>query len=393
MRIVIAPDSFKGSLDAAAVARALAKGWSRARPADTIVSVPVADGGEGTLDALVAAWSGRLHEATVTGPVGQSVSARFGVTPDGRTAVIEMAEASGLPLLSPEQQDPDRATTYGTGELIRAALDLNVERIIVAVGGSATNDGGAGMAQALGVDLYDDAGLPLPAGGAALYRLARVDVSRLDERLATTKFIVAADVDNPLTGPRGASRVFGPQKGAGPHAVARLDDALSHYARRVEATLRPGSGEAGAWSELPGAGAAGGLAFGLVAFCGAVIRSGADVVLDAVGLDEQLQRADVVITGEGRLDGQSMYGKTPVAVARRARRLGIPVIAVAGVLGSGHEMLSENGVTVTVPIAPGPIDTETSMRRAQPLLVACGERIARLVEIGLNVRDDGKKIR
>lgn len=381
MRVIIAPDSFKGSLSAAGVAAALAQGWLRFRPNDVVEEVPVADGGEGTVDALVTAWGGRFVDVDVTGPLGDPVSARIGVSADGQTAIIETAAASGLPLVPPRQRDPQVASTYGTGELIVAALDLGVRRLIVGVGGSATNDGGAGMAQALGVGLFDGQGDPLPPGGAALQRLARVDMAGLDPRVHKTEIIVATDVDNPLTGPRGASRVFGPQKGASPDVVNTLDKALAHYADVVEKELAPSGMR---WATLPGAGAAGGLAFGLVAFCGAKVQSGAAVVLDAIGLDELIREADIVITGEGRLDGQSIHGKAPFAVAQRASRWQKPVIAVAGVLGLGSDLVHEHGITAAVSIAPGPIDWKTSIEHAEPLLSACGERLARLVQIGLD---------
>lgn len=385
MRVLIAPDSFKGSLSAASVSAALADGWARARPQDCIVRLPVADGGEGTLDALVAAWNGRVIDVDVTGPLGQPVRARYGLTRDGRTAVVEMAEASGLLLTPHSHRDPGTSTTFGTGELLNAALERGAERIIVAVGGSATNDGGAGMAQALGARLLDGDGTPLPPGGEALHRLARVDVSGMHPRLSRTQFIVAADVDNPLTGSAGASRVFGPQKGADAATVVLLEEALTHYASIVETSLQTEE-DAERWRDMPGAGAAGGLAFGLAAFCEADIRSGADVVLDALDFDARLEKTDLVLTGEGRLDGQSKHGKAPVAVARRARRRGIPVVGVAGVLGPGTDGLRAEGMTAAVCIAEGPMDVKTSMERAGPLLAACGERLARLIEIGWKLR-------
>lgn len=373
VRVVIAPDSFKGSLGATQVARALATGWRRYRPDDDVRRVPVADGGEGTVEALVGAWRGRFVDAKVTDPLGQEVIARFGVSADGTTAVIETAAASGLVLVPRRRRNPLVTTTYGTGELIKAALDLGVRRIVIGLGGSATNDGGSGMAAALGVRFLDERGEPLPPGGGALARLATLDTSAIDPRIENTEFVAATDVDNPLLGERGASHVFGPQKGGDPRTIGRLEQALSHYATVVS----PAS------ASVPGAGAAGGLGFGLAVFCAADVRSGAHVVLDAVGLHEQLADADVVITGEGRLDGQSVYGKAPLAVARAAREYDKPVIAVAGILGPDYEQLYEHGITAALSIAPGPIDWKTSIRQARPLLVACGERIARLVSVGL----------
>lgn len=380
MRVLIAPDSFKGSLSAADVAKSLATGWLKFRPNDTVEQVPIADGGEGTVDVLVRAWGGRLTNVEVTGPLGDPVRAHFGISPNGKTAVIEMAAASGLPLLDKAHLNPLVTTTYGTGELIRAALDAGARHIIVGVGGSATNDGGAGMARALGVRLLDASGAELPPGGAALLHLDRVDVSRLDERVQQTQFVVAADVDNPLVGRRGASHVFGPQKGASPDDVNLLDRALTRYAHIVDESLPLETRSS--LKDLPGAGAAGGLAAGLVAFCGATLRSGADVVLEILDLEGRVRAADVVITGEGHLDGQSAFGKAPFAVAQMGQRWQTPVIAVAGALGSGSEELYEHGIAAAVAIAPGPIDAEESIERAAHLLVQCGERVARLVHIG-----------
>ncbi|MFS8664974.1 MAG: glycerate kinase [Limnochordales bacterium] len=377
MRVVIAPDSFKGSAPAQAVARALAKGWQREWPAAHVVEVPVADGGEGTVDAMVHATGGQVRETVVAGPLGEPVAARFGILGDGETAVIEMAAASGLPLVPPHARDPRRTTTRGTGELILAALDAGCRRLIVGLGGSATNDGGAGMAQALGVRLLDEAGQELPPGGAALARLAKIDVSGLDPRVRAAEFVAACDVDNPLYGPRGASRVFGPQKGATPEMVEELDAALAHYA----AVIRRDVGVDVA--QVPGAGAAGGLGAGLVAFCKARLRPGAAIVLEAVGLEGHVRNADLVITGEGRLDGQSARGKAPVAVARLARRWGKPVIAVAGALADDVDQLAEEGIDAAVAVTPRPMPLEEAMARAEELLELCGRRLARLVRVGM----------
>lgn len=394
MRVLIAPDSFKGSLTATEVAHALAEGWRRVRPGDTVLRLPVADGGEGTLDALVSAWRGRFVYERVTGPLGDPVEARLGISRDGRRAVVEMAEASGLMLLAPEQRNPRRTTTRGTGELLRAALDLGVETVYVAVGGSATNDGGAGMAQALGVRFLDSSGTELAPGGEALQRLNRVDLTGLDERIRDVQIVVAADVDNPLTGPTGASGVFAHQKGANLADVAALDAGLNRYADVLEGRIGqlvgqlPGSN--GLSKHTPGVGAAGGLAYGLAAFCGGEIHSGADLVLDAVDFDDRLSETDLVITGEGRLDDQTVHGKTPVAVARRARRFGRSVIAVAGMLGPGYEAVLKHGVTACMPIATGPVDERTSMAEAGPMLFACGKRLARLIGVGTSLAEQAR---
>lgn len=380
MRIVIAPDSFKGSLSAAAVAEALAAGFARVWPDAAIVRKPVADGGEGTVEALVTATGGRFVETEATGPLGRRVRARWGVLGDGATAVVEVAAASGLELLTPAQRNPLRATSRGTGELIRAALDAGCRRIIVGLGGSAVNDGGAGMARALGARLLDSEGAELPDGAAPLASLARIDTSGLDPRLAETEIIGATDVTNPLLGHAGASAMFGPQKGASPDDVERLEAALAHYAdivaRETGRDVR----------HVPGAGAAGGLGAALLAFCGASLRSGADVVLSAVGLEEAIRDATLVVTGEGKLDRQTAFGKAPLAVARLAKRHGKPVVAVAGILGDGVEKLYAMGIDAAISIAPGPITFHRSRREARRLLRDTGERLARLLQVGLRIR-------
>jgi glycerate kinase len=325
MRILVAPDKFRGTLTGAEAARAIASGWRRARPDDEIEEVPLADGGEGTLDVLVQAFNGRRRTATVTGPLGDPTEADYGLIPreGGPLGVVEMSRASGLRLLPEDRRDVTRATTRGTGELILAAARTSSE-ILVSIGGSATNDGGAGMAQALGVRLLDGAGGDLAPGGAALLDLAAIDAGGLDPDVARARILVACDVDNPLTGPEGASAVYGPQKGATPEDVALLDRALGRLAdvllRDLGADVR----------ELPGAGAAGGLGAGLVAFLGAELRPGVDVVMDAVGFSGRLAGADLVVTGEGRLDVQSLHGKVPAGVVRRARAAGTPVMILCG---------------------------------------------------------------
>ncbi len=334
MRILIAPQEFKGSLTATEAARFIADGLRRALPDAELDLAPLADGGPGTVEALVEATNGRYVETEVRDPLGRPVRARWGVLggASGGTAVIEMAAASGLTLLLVAERDPLTASTYGTGELIRAALDAGCSRLIVGAGGSATNDGGAGMAQALGARLLDDAGDDLPPGGAALARLERVDVTGLDPRLQDAEVTVASDVTNALCGPEGASFVYGPQKGAAHGDVRLLDTALANYARVIARDLGPDV------ASIPGSGAAGGLAAGLIAFCGARVRPGFDVVARAVGLQERIRRADVVVTGEGRLDRQTAFGKTPAGVARLSRRLGRAVVAVVGeVIGKEAE--------------------------------------------------------
>lgn len=331
MRVLAAPDKFKGTLTAARVAEAIGAGWRLVDRGADVDEVPVADGGEGTLEALVAALGGEVHRAGVTGPLGDPVESEYGLvpTPEGPEAIVEMARASGLDLVDPSRRDVRRSTTRGTGELIAAACEHGARKVLVCIGGSATNDAGAGVAQALGVRLLDEDGRELPPGGAALLRLRRIDATGLHPAAADAEVMVASDVDNPLTGPRGASEVYGPQKGAGPDDVALLDRALGHFAAVVHRDLGIDV------REIPGAGAAGGLGGGLVAFLGAKLRPGFDLVADAVGLRERLERADVVVTGEGRFDRQSQHGKAPAGVLRMAREAGRPAVLIAGQVEEG----------------------------------------------------------
>jgi glycerate 2-kinase len=326
VRALICPDKFRGTLSARSAGEALASGWRRIRPGDELEVLPMADGGEGTLDALVDALDGRTDQVRVTGPLGDPVNAAFGLvsSPEGPTGVIEMARASGLALVSGDRRDPGRATTAGTGQLIRAALDAGAGGMIVTLGGSATNDGGAGMASALGFRFLDEAGRRLPPGGAALLKLARIDATGLDPRVAHVSIVAACDVDNPLTGPSGASVVFGPQKGAGPDDVLLLDRALGHLAAIVHRSLGVAA------TDEPGAGAAGGLGFGLLAFCGAILRPGVRLVMDAVGFESRLAAADLVVTGEGSFDASSLRGKTVGGVLELAAIASTPAVVVCG---------------------------------------------------------------
>jgi len=328
MHIVVAPDSFKDALDAARVAAAIARGLRAELRDVTLDLVPLADGGEGTLDALLAATGGTRIAQQVIGPLGTPVLAHYGLLGDGRTAVIELAQASGLEHVPAARRNPELTTSYGTGELVRAALAHRPARLILGIGGSATNDGGAGLCQALGVRFFDAAGacLERPLSGGDLHRVARLDATGLDARLATVAVQVACDVDNPLCGPCGASAVYGPQKGATPTQVAALDRTLADFYAQVEHTLGC------AVTMLPGAGAAGGVGAALAAFVGADLRRGIEIVIDAVDLRARMARADLVITGEGALDAQTRHGKTPAGVARLARDLGIAVVALGGSL-------------------------------------------------------------
>ena len=372
MKIVIAPDSFKESLSAAAVASALARGLRQALPTAEILECPLGDGGEGTLDAVLAATGGEVREVRVTGPLGEPVTARWGWLAEQRTAFVEMASASGLELVPKARRDVRVATSHGTGELLRAALDAGAERLVLAIGGSATNDGGAGVLQALGVRLLDGQGQALAPGGAALASLASLNLTDLHPRLAAVEVVIAADVDNPLCGPQGASQIFGPQKGASPEQVRELDAALAHFATVTAATLGRDV------SEQPGAGAAGGVGFAALAFLQATFRPGIEVVAELVGLEEALQGADLAVTGEGRLDGQTLRGKTPAGVLRLAQRHGVPVVAVAGSLGEGYDALYQQGLAAAFSLVPGPLSLEEALAQAEGLLERTARDIGRL---------------
>ena len=371
MRILIAPQEFKGTLTARAAAEAIARGLRRALPEAELDLLPMADGGPGTLDALVAATGGRVIETEVRGPLGAPVRARWGALGDGKTAVVEMAEASGLVLVPEAERDPRRATTFGTGELLRAALDTGYRRIIVGVGGSATNDGGAGLARALGVRLLDGEGVELPPGGAALARLARIDASPLDPRLAESEIVIAADVTNPLYGPDGTSLLYGAQKGAGDAVARELDAALAHFADVVKRDLGLDL------ADVPGSGAAGGLAYGLLVFCGATLRPGFDVVAEATDFGGRLARADLVITGEGRLDRQTAFGKTAAGVARAARAARKPVVAIAGSVVDGAENEATLSFDEVFALTPDLAPAEEAFARAEEVLARAGEAVGR----------------
>jgi glycerate kinase len=382
MRWLICPDSFKDCARAEVVAHALARGVRRVQPDAAIHLAPLADGGEGTTAALVAATGGAFRESVVTGPLGQRLTATWGLLGDGSmavagaTAVIEMAAAAGLELVPPELRDPRATTTRGVGELLAAALEAGARTIILGIGGSATNDGGAGLAQALGARLTDAAGHELPPGGAALAQLAKIDASGLDPRLAEATVRVACDVDNPLCGPAGASAVYGPQKGATPAMVAQLDAALAHWAAIIRRDLGVDM------AAMPGAGAAGGLGGGLLAFAGAQLRPGIDLVLDAVGFDRLLAEADVVLTGEGRLDDQTLRGKTICGVLRRARAAGVPVVAIAGAVTADREALRAAGLRAAIALPNRPMTLGEALAEGEGLLEGASESVAGLVSLG-----------
>jgi len=368
--ILLAPDSFKGSLSAAEAAHAMAEGVRRACPSADLTLLPVADGGEGTLDAIATSANARWLSTSVTTASGHRKEGRFLALPDG-TAVIECAQAVGLPEAQASGVDVWRRTTAGVGEMIRCALDMGHRRIAVALGGSGTNDAGAGLLAALGVRfLDDDAGQDVPPVPAEFHRVARVDVSGLDERLRGVEMLAVCDVDNPLTGENGATCVFGPQKGVSPDDVARLDAALANIAALCEAAFGRKA------ADLPGAGAAGGLGFALY-LLGAARVSGIDFVLDAVGFDHALERAALVLTGEGRTDAQTVHGKAVAGVARRARAHGVPVFCISGAIGPGAALLYDHGVSALFSSAPGPISLDEAMANATPLLASATENAVR----------------
>lgn len=376
MHIVIAPDSFKESASAVEVCAAIETGLRRVWSDAVIDCVPMADGGEGTVEALVTATGGRYIEVQVRDALGEFIVARYGLLGDGRTAVIEMAAASGLEHVPPEKRAPGFTTTFGTGQLIRHAIEQGVARILVGLGGSATNDAGAGMAQALGYSLRDEDESELPFGGLALSRLDWIEDLKKHAGLEHVEVIGAYDVDSPLCGPEGASFVYGPQKGASAKTVELLDAALRHFGEYVEEALGVRVLEA------KGAGAAGGLGAGLMVFANATLLPGVEVVAEACGLEERVAKSELVITGEGKLDGQSLHGKTPVGVARIARRAGVPVVAFAGVLGEGAEDLGAEGIEAFFPICKGGMTSEEAMRRTRELLADEAEKFATGWDLG-----------
>lgn len=372
MKIVIAPDSFKDSLSAQAVADAIASGVAEVWPHAELIKCPMADGGEGTIEALLAACNGELMSASVSGPLGAPVTAHWGWLAESRTAIIEMAMASGLQLLTLAQREACVTSTEGTGQLISAALDAGARRVILAIGGSATNDGGSGMLTALGARFLDADDQPLASGGLALAELARIDLSGFDPRLSDVCVEIAADVDNPLCGPNGASSIFGPQKGASPEQVMALDAALGCFADQTAQVL----GED--LRNSPGSGAAGGMGFAAKAYLKASFRAGVEVVADLTGLEQALIGADLVITGEGRFDAQTLRGKTPLGVARVAQRRQVPVIVLAGTLGEGYEQLYAHGIGAAFALVSGPMSLEQACRDTRRLLHERARDVARL---------------
>lgn len=371
---VLAPDSFKESMTAKEVCVAMEKGLRRVYPSANYIHVPMADGGEGTVQSLVDASGGQLFELEVMGPLGQPVKAKYGILGDGTTAAIEMASASGIHYVTKDTKNPLITTTYGTGELIRACMDKGIKKIIIGIGGSATNDGGTGMAEALGAKFLDAEGNMLPRGGGSLDQLARIDLSSLDARLQEVDLIVACDVTNPLCGETGASHVFGPQKGATPEMVLHLDAALGHYADIVKQQLGKDV------KDVPGAGAAGGLGAGLLIFTQAVLQKGIEIIIEYTGLKQKVAEADLVFTGEGGIDFQTKFGKTPYGVAKAAKEEGKKVIAIAGYIGEGIDTLYAEGIDAVFGIVPGAAELDKLLAEGPVNVERTCENIARVLK-------------
>ena len=371
MKILLAPDSFKDSLTAKEVCESIEKGIKNYRNDIIVNSLPMADGGEGTVQSLVDATDGKIVNKVVTGPLGEKVEAFYGLLGNENTAVIEMASASGLPLVPESKRDPSKTTTYGTGELIKAALSHNVEKIILGIGGSATTDAGVGMAQALGVEFLDQNNNEVGFGGEKLKDIKKINMKNMDQRINNVEILVACDVDNPLYGKKGAAYVYSPQKGADQKMVEKLDNNLRHFNHVVKKQLNKNV------NQIEGAGAAGGLGAGLVAFLDAELKNGIEIILDIVSFDQKLKDVDLIITGEGMLDEQSVYGKTPIGVAKRARKHEIPVIAIAGSLGKGVDKVLKKGIDSYFSIVDKPDSLENIINRTDKLLTEISEQIIR----------------
>ncbi len=365
MKIIVAPDSFKGSLTSMQAAEAIERGIKKAALTSKenveIIKVPMADGGEGTVEAIISAIGGKIIQTKVLDPLGRKIDSFFGVLPDN-TAVIEMAAASGLNLLTVEERNPMKATSYGTGELIKAALDIGCKNIIIGIGGSATNDGGVGMCQALGIKFLDKEGKQIGFGGGELYKINKIDISSLDSRINDTIITIASDVKNTLCGPNGASAIYGPQKGATSEMVEILDRNLKHFATAIQKQFNKDV------LNVPGSGAAGGLGAALMAFFRAELRLGINLIMELVKLEDKVKEADIVITGEGSTDYQTLYGKVPLGIAKVARKHNKPVICISGSLGEGYEELYNEGIEALFSIVSRPMSLEEAMRMGDVLL-------------------------
>jgi len=378
MKILIAPDSFKGSATSKKAAEAIGKGVHLVFPEAELIEIPVADGGEGTVEALTDSLKGRVVKKKVQGPLGDPVEAEYGILP-GDIAVIEMASASGLPLVPEDKRNPLLTSTFGTGQLIEDAMDMGCREIILGIGGSATNDGGTGMARALGFSFLDSQGNELPEGGGALTVLADIDDSNMDERILKTKILVACDVTNPLTGSEGASHIYGAQKGASPADINHLDKALVRLAEIINSKYCRTN------ENIPGAGAAGGLGYGLMEFCGGKLKSGIEIILDLIKFDDYLDGVDLVISGEGRIDGQSVYGKVPVGIAGRAKKKNISVLVVVGDIGSKVDAVYEHGIDAVMSSVNKAMSLEEAMSRSYELLIDSSSRAMRMIKIGMEI--------
>jgi len=380
MKIVIAPDSYKESLSASEVAQAIENGFREIFPDAEYVSVPVADGGEGTVEAMIAATQGVEHTTKVTGPLGNTVDAIWGMSGDGKTAFIEMAAASGLALVPPEKRNPLITTSYGTGELILQALEHGAQHIIIGIGGSATNDGGAGMVQALGAKLCDEHGTDIGYGGGCLDKLHSIDIAALDPRLKNCSIHVACDVTNPLIGEKGASRIFGPQKGATEELIIQLDNNLAHYADVIKQSLDIDV------LDVPGSGAAGGMGAALMAFLGAELRSGIEIVTTALNLEEHIHGCSLVVTGEGRIDSQSIHGKVPVGVAKLASKYQKPVIGIAGSLTADVGVVHQHGIDAVFSVLNSVGSLEDAFRQARDNIYRSSRNIAATIRVGMELK-------
>jgi len=382
MKIVIAPDSFKGSLTAMEVSDAIEQGIREIFPEAEIVKIPMADGGDGTVQCLVNATGGKILREKVTGPLGNEVLASYGILGDKKTAVIEMAEASGLTLVPENKRNPLITTTYGTGQLIKSALGQGCRKMIIGIGGSATNDGGAGMVQALGAKLLDKDGEEIGFGGGELKKVFRIDTKCLDNRLSETKVLIASDVSNPLCGSQGASRIYGPQKGATPEVIEELDESLAYFAGIIKRDLNKDV------KDIPGAGAAGGLGAGLIAFLDAELRPGIEIIIEIVKLEQAIQDADLVITGEGKIDSQTIYGKAPIGVAKIAKKYNVPVIAVAAIIGDDADIVHQYGIDTLLKISEPPMNLNESKVKKYRLIKKTikNSKIEILKKITMNYR-------
>ncbi|AST57951.1 glycerate kinase [Thermoanaerobacterium thermosaccharolyticum] len=371
LKILIAPDSFKGSLSSKEVCSAIKKGINRVSKYNfDIIEVPIADGGEGTVESFIIAVGGKIVDVNVTGPLGHTVKAYYGILNDG-TAIIEMAAAAGLYLVPNELRNPLKTTTYGVGELIKSALDHGCRKFIIGIGGSATNDGGAGMAQALGVKLIDKNGNEINFGGEHLNKVEKIDLSGIDRRIYESEFIVASDVNNPLCGVNGASYIFGPQKGATTEMIKILDDNLIHYAEVIKNAIGKDL------SKIPGAGAAGGLGFGLMAFLNATIKPGIEVIIEVARLEDKVKDCDIVMTGEGNTDYQTAFGKAPSGIVKLAHKYNKPVIILSGGLGFNYKKLYDIGTTALFSIVDKPMTLEEAMENAYELIADRSEDLIR----------------